>query len=110
MAAWCPAKPYPLGLKLRIVIAVDYRIDQKVEDSDKNIESFKNKKLGYEWLFRNNISLLNLIYYDHKSVFSFGWRKELDYDTTEALREALEEFPFKWEIKSKDLGVITSSD
>lgn len=68
---------------------------------EKRIANATNERDGFIWLLDNQIPTDNCIFYDHKGIFSFGWRSNgLDESTANALRERLENFPFKYEIKT----------
>ena len=60
---------------------------------------------GKIWLLDHDVSLDNVIFYDHTQRFSFGWRTPLSADVETALVEALKpldapEFPFPYDIQS----------
>jgi hypothetical protein len=53
---------------------------------------------AYTWLLDNKYrELNNVIYYDHKDTFSFGWSKPLSAQEKSRLETLLTEFPFDWE-------------
>lgn len=56
---------------------------------------------GFIWLLDKDINIENCIYYQHKGIFSFGWRNRdgLSKDVKDELKKQLEHFPFDYEIK-----------
>jgi hypothetical protein len=72
------------------------------EEYENTIIHAKNKRDGFQWLFDNNFSLNNWIYYDHTKTFCFGWRSDgVDLILAETMRKNLVGFPAKYEIKIK---------
>ena len=53
---------------------------------------------GLLWLLDHGIKTNNVIYYDHKRIFSFGWRNPLSDDMRNAVLEVISEFPFPYEL------------
>jgi len=78
------------------------------DDYKKTLEQAKIEHDGMLWLLERFINTGNCIFYGHRSIFSFGWKSELDYETMRELRNKLDKegFPFEYEIKSKDLGTV----
>lgn len=55
---------------------------------------------GFIWLLSKNLNVDNVIYYEHKNIFSFGWRKSIKETLIETeLKSILQDFPYEWEIK-----------
>lgn len=54
---------------------------------------------GLLWLMDNGINTDNCIFYNHKNIFSFGWRNPTDESIKDELVELLKNFPFAYEIK-----------
>lgn len=71
------------------------------KDFDKATYAATTKKNGLLWLMDHNISIDNVIYYDHKDVFCFGWRKPVSKEVASRLLDVLCEFPFDYEIEKE---------
>ncbi len=57
------------------------------------------KTEAYTWLLDHELNILdNVIYYDHKKVFCFGWRNSLSGEEKEKLSHSLAGFPFVYEL------------
>lgn len=57
---------------------------------------------GFIWMLDRRISIDNCIFYTHKPdglIFSFGWRTKLAEAEAQTLRDAMQGFPFDWNIK-----------
>lgn len=67
----------------------------------KETRSAQRKHDGLLWLWEKGISLDNVIYYDHTDTFSFGWRKPLEPELENRMKELLEGFPFTYEFKKE---------
>ncbi|HCC08601.1 TPA: hypothetical protein DEP81_01310 [Candidatus Woesebacteria bacterium] len=66
--------------------------------ADRLIKNAEIETIAYTWLLDNNLNVVdNIIYYDHKNVFCFGWRKPIQ--DKESLKSKLVGFPFPYEIK-----------
>lgn len=65
----------------------------------KNKESNQTEHDGLLWLMDNNVSIENCIYYNHRNIFTFGWRSPLSEDVKSKLLDVLVEFPFEYEIR-----------
>jgi hypothetical protein len=68
------------------------KLHQDIEDSKKEIKAF-------EWLIEHNISLDNVIYYNHTGRFCFGWRNKISEKEVPELSQKLIDFPFEYDIK-----------
>jgi len=79
------------------------RIKQKRErllkDKDTTIKNARAEYEGFIWLMDRGINTENIIYYDHKSIFSVGWRKALSFEEEQEFKKVLKDFPFKFELK-----------
>lgn len=79
-----------------------------LDNYNKAIEKANNEYKGFKWLLDKNINLDNCIYYNHSDTFCFGWRNELNFNIAQEMRELLKDFPFKWKLKTKELGTLNS--
>jgi hypothetical protein len=70
-----------------------------------SIKKAQTKYDGMIWLMDHGITTDNVIYYEHKDTFSFGWRSPIDDSNIDALRAELEGFPFKYQIVTNN-GII----
>lgn len=57
---------------------------------------------GKLWLLDNGLKIDNVIYYEHKNVWCFGWRTKVDPDFLSAILDVISEFPFSYEILCAD--------
>ena len=71
---------------------------KKILKLKQDVINAKKELKAFQWLVKNNIDINNCIYYDHKDVFSFGWRETIE--NKPALIEALKEFPYKYEVRN----------
>lgn len=60
------------------------------------------KRDGFLWLMDRGINLDNVIYYDHKAQFCFGWRRPIDACLKDRLLEIISEFNFPYLLKCAD--------
>lgn len=72
-----------------------------------SIKKAQTKHDGMIWLMDRGITTYNVIYYDHKDTFSFGWRDPIDDCIINELRAELEGFPFKYQIVTNN-GTISN--
>lgn len=72
-----------------------------IQEAKESIKKARTKRDGLMWLYRHGINTENVIYYDHRDQFSFGWRTPLSQDTANELRTLLEAFPYSYEIKTQ---------
>ena len=68
---------------------------------DKDIESANTRHDGLIWLLDRNVSINNVIYYEHTGVFTFGWRSPVSDEVASELLNIISEFPFPYEIKGE---------
>ena len=62
----------------------------------------QKKKEAYTWLLDNKFRCIgNVIHYNHKDTFCFGWSKPYSKEEKAELTELLKDFPFKWEFDKK---------
>lgn len=76
--------------------------------AETRITNAKDERDGLIWLLDHGIKIDNVIYYDHKGIFSFGWRSALDEATASALLDLLVEFKYPYELKRAE-GVKVST-
>lgn len=69
----------------------------------------KAERDGLIWLLDRGIKIDNVIYYNHKGMFSFGWRSPVSEGFKSELLDVLSEFPFEYEIKTAD-GVLSGRE
>lgn len=73
---------------------------EKIEaDRKKQIDKANTHADGLLWLLDHGVSIENVIYYEYRDAFCFGWRTAVDEDVASALIEKLTDFPFPYEIK-----------
>jgi len=72
------------------------------EKYKKETANAKIERDGLIWLMDNGLSIDNVIYYDHKQMFSFGWRNPVSASVRDRILELISEFPFEYEIKAED--------
>jgi hypothetical protein len=58
-------------------------------------------RVGNEWLLANNVSLENVLFYEHSGRFSFGWSKPITGKLLVAWKALLADFPAPYEIIEK---------
>lgn len=79
------------------------RLKKQREDIEHKFEvemaNAKTERDGLIWLMDHNISIDNVIYYNHTAKFSFGWRSPIGAEVKSKLLNVLSEFPFDYEIK-----------
>lgn len=75
---------------------------RKLGEFRKRIEDAETEYLAYKWLIDRDIDCGNMIFYNHKDIFSFGWRKRLSEKEITELKEKLKGFPYKWEIQNRE--------
>lgn len=71
--------------------------EQRVDIAKTYEKTLKNAIVDRDyknWLLDNNISLNNVIYYNHTDEICFGWRKSLTDEEQKALTKKLVNFPF----------------
>ncbi len=77
---------------------------------DRAIRIANTKFDGLTWIMDKGISIDNVIFYDHMAngagVFSFGWRKPLDKETTDTLLDVMSEFPFEYQLLTDHRGTL----
>jgi len=81
-------------------------IVRKCENETRNAIAERD---GLLWLLDHGIKIDNVIYYNHKGVFSFGWRSPVSLELKSRLLDVLVEFPFDYEIKAVELE-LTAAD
>lgn len=58
------------------------------------------KELNFRLVcIEHDLDISNLIYYDHKDTFCFGWRAPIDTKTASKIKDALSGYGFTYEIK-----------
>jgi len=73
---------------------------KRIEDDYYNtIANAKTECDGMLWLMDHNVSVDNVIYYDHTKRFCFGWRSPIESTVKPTLIEKLKDFPFNYDIK-----------
>lgn len=68
----------------------------------KSIYKAQTKHDGFLWLMDNGLTTENVIYYDHRDIFTFGWRKPVDSEIVSEILNVISEFPFSYEIIGAD--------
>lgn len=90
------------GNKNRTELRREKEKDDFTSTHEKKLKSANDEYEGKVWLWENDISLDNVIYYDHTDTFCFGWRNGLDTEVAELFKVTLKDFPFKYELKTGD--------
>ncbi|GAF73499.1 unnamed protein product [marine sediment metagenome] len=71
-----------------------------IEHARRDVANAETERDGMIWLMDHGIRTGNVIFYDHKGAFCFGWRKPLgDAEFSELTESMGAEFPFEYEIK-----------
>jgi len=73
---------------------------KKMEKIDEEIAGKKIEKLGFTWLFENNIESKNCMYYPHTSVFCIGWETPVSKSKKADIESKTKLFPFTLQIKT----------
>ena len=74
---------------------------------EKTINAANTEADGLTWLMDNNLSIDNVIYYDRRGVFTFGWRQPVSDEVASAVLDKISEFPFDYEIKGESRNYPT---
>lgn len=61
----------------------------------------ERKAEGLTWLLDRELSTADVLFYDHRDVFSWGWHTLLCPTVADALVQELAEFPFHFELKAE---------
>lgn len=72
-----------------------------IDHADDAIRNQSTERDGKLWLFDHGLSIGNVIYYNHRDIFTFGWRELVSDDEASKILDVISEFPFEYEIKSK---------
>lgn len=67
------------------------------------------KRDGFIALMDLGLKTDNVIFYEHKGVFSFGWRNPVDSEIVSDILEVISEFPFPYEIKCADGRMLSGN-
>lgn len=80
----------------------------------KTVDTLTVKYRGKAWLMDHGCSmrlLKDVIYYDSRSIFTFGWQHPLDNDSDlDWLLANLSEFPYEYEIKTIHRGTLSGRE
>ncbi len=124
---WSSDSPLPaiVGEKTRIKTSIEMPIRkprktqeqrtaelrQEVIDAyDKKARAETIERDGKLWLIDHGIKIDNVIYYTHRDMWTFGWRELLTFEQQSAIRDVISGFPFEYELKTKDLGVLSGRE
>jgi len=81
------------------------RLKQEIADKKKNLKkdllNAEKEYKAFMWLINNNVNYKNCIYYSHCDEFCFGWRDALTFEEEQNLKEVLENFPYKYKLKTQ---------
>jgi hypothetical protein len=88
------------------------KIAEATRKADRLIRSARVEQHGLEWLLARDMYGLidNVIFYNHTGRFGFGWRKPLDKARTDALLDAISEFPYPYDIETEHRGRLSSAE
>lgn len=75
---------------------------QIIDHADSTIRKETIKRDGLLWLFDRELDIENVIYYDHRQIFTFGWRKKVSDAERDRILDVISEFPFEYEIRAQD--------
>lgn len=73
----------------------------------KTVNNATYERDGLIWLLDHGVKVDNVIFYDHRGIFSFGWRSPVSASVKSALLDILVEFEFPYEIKAEDETIST---
>lgn len=73
-----------------------------IDDANSTIHKATTRRDGLLWLFDQGLDIENVIYYDHREIFTFGWREKVSDAERDRILEVISEFPFEYEIKAQD--------
>lgn len=73
-----------------------------IDITNKKIRDEQTELTGRLWLMDHGLSIENVIYYHHRHIFTFGWRKPVRDAERDAILDVISEFPFEYEIKATD--------
>ena len=69
-----------------------------VREFERVTKNAATEKDGFLWLMDRGVNTENCIFYDFRSMFSFGWRRPIENVISAELAEMLKDFPFPFEI------------
>lgn len=94
----------PLYLAAQTKTQGKAREKQRAEVAEEYEKDTKLARMEYEgkvWLLDHGVNLENVIFYNHTARFSFGWRNAYGKAAAEAMRNAIQGFPFAYDIKTE---------
>lgn len=94
----------PLYLAAQTQSRGDVREKQRAEVEAEFAKDTELARMEYEgklWLLDHGVNLENVIFYTHTARFSFGWRNAYGKAAAQAMRKALDGFPFDFDIKEE---------
>lgn len=108
------ASPYPYTGTIstpesREALRLNKRQDM-IDTAAKKARQDSDELSGKLWLFDRGLDIENVIYYSHREIFTFGWRTLLTYEEQSIIRDVISEFPYEYELKTKDLGTLSGRE
>lgn len=89
------------------------QIQKTIEDLHnkrrKIIQNIEDETSGFLWLIEHGIKTDNVIYYNHKSCFTFGWRKPVDDCYLSELLDVISEFNYPYEIVKQNGEILKAT-
>ena len=108
------AEPYPYTQKVSTPETREAARQKKrqglIDDAAKKSQQRQAELDGKLWLMDHGLDIENVIYYSHRDIFTFGWRELLTFEEQSAIRDVISEFPFEYELKTKDLGTLSGRE
>lgn len=78
------------------------KLEELKANHEKALKHLNHEFNAMQWLLNHNISIEDVIYYNHKNLLSFGWRGDgMEPEKAEKLKALLNGFPFEYEIVIK---------
>jgi len=78
------------------------QIEEVKRKHDKEAALALTERDGMLWLLEHGVNIENCIFYDHTNTFCFGWRSPYGANAEQALQEAINGFPYQYEIKTQE--------
>jgi hypothetical protein len=94
----------PLYLSAQSRTRGEARKEQRAAVEKEFADDSRRAKIEYEgkiWLLDHGVNLENAIFYNHTERFCFGWRNAYGENAAQAMRAALNGFPFAFDIETE---------
>ena len=80
-----------------------------IDTAAKKAQQEQTELNGKLWLMDRGLNVDNVIYYNHRDIFTFGWRDVVTDMEKGAILDVISEFPFEYEIKTAQ-GVLSGRE